>query len=147
MTVTMNEEDRMQQVADTLSPFADALKMRTVSHSREKVVGEMVVEPWLGNRNGVLHGGALMSLADNVCGTATFLNLGEGQSTVTLESKTNFMRPIRIGDVARATVTPYHVGRTTMIWEVKVTRGDGKLCAVVTQTQLVLEWKESSAAE
>ncbi|MEI2385302.1 PaaI family thioesterase [Breoghania sp. JC706] len=136
------EHERLRGVAETLSPFSSALGIRTVSFARDEVVAEMPVEAWLGNRNGVLHGGALMSFADNLCGTATLLNLPEGQGTVTLESKTNFLRPIRIGDTARGVVTPYHRGRKTMIWEVKIFRGDGKLAAVVSQTQLVLEWQE-----
>ena len=141
--MTKTEEDaRLRAVAETLSPFASALGIRTIQFAREEVVAEMPVEAWLANRNGVLHGGALMSFADNLCGTATLLNLPEGQGTVTLEAKTNFLRPIRIGDTARGVVTAYHRGRKTMIWEVRIFRGDGKLAAVVSQTQLVLEWQE-----
>jgi uncharacterized protein (TIGR00369 family) len=91
------------------------------------------------NRNGVLHGGALMSLADNLGGTAATANLASGQATTTLESKTNFYASIAVGDTAFAECTPLHRGRTTMVWQTKVTRGDGKLAAVVTQTQMILE--------
>ena len=73
---------------------------------------------------------------------ATILNLPSGKSTTTLESKTNFLRPIRIGDVARAICEPLHRGRTTQIWHTRILRGDGKLAAIVTQTQIVLEWKD-----
>jgi uncharacterized protein (TIGR00369 family) len=76
---------------------------------------------------------------DNLGGTATTANLKPGQSTTTIESKTNFFAAVPIGDVAKAECTPLHRGRTTMVWQTRITRGDGKLCALVTQTQLVLE--------
>ena len=82
---------------------------------------------------------ALMALADNLGGTATTANLKPGQSTTTIESKTNFFAAVPIGDVATAECTPLHRGRTTMVWQTRVTRSDGRLCALVTQTQLVLE--------
>ena len=74
-------------------------------------------------------------------GTATFANLPEGGRTATIESKTNFFASIPIGDTARAESTPLHRGKTTMVWQTKVTRGDGRLAAIVTQTQLVLTRK------
>ncbi len=95
----------------------------------------------LGNRNGVLHGGALMALADNLGGTAATANLKDGQSTTTIESKTNFFAAIPVGSIAKAECTPLHRGRTTMVWQTKVMREDGRLAAIVTQTQLVLDPK------
>ena len=66
----------------------------------------------------------------------------QGKTTTTLESKTNFLRPIRLGDVARAVSLPLHIGRTTQIWQTTITRGDGKAAAIVTQTQVVIDWKD-----
>ena len=83
-----------------------------------------------------------MGLADNVGGTATIANLKPEQRTTTIESKTNFFAPVPIGDTAYAECTPLHRGRTTMVWQTRVTRGDGRLCAVVTQTQMVLDRTE-----
>ena len=97
----------------------------------------------LNNRFGIMHGGAIMALADNLGGTATTANLKDGQSTTTIESKTNFFAAVPIGDVAKAECTPLHRGRTTMVWQTRITRGDGKLCALVTQTQLVLDREDS----
>ena len=74
--------------------------------------------------------------------SAASANLKEGQSTTTIESKTNFFTAIPIGDVAKAD-TALHKGRTTMVWQTRITRNDGKLCALVTQTQLILERKNS----
>ncbi len=93
----------------------------------------------LNNRFGIMHGGAIMALADNLGGTATTANLKPGQTTTTVESKTNFFAAIPIGDVAYAECTPLHRGRTTMVWQTRISRKDGRLCAMVTQTQLVLE--------
>jgi uncharacterized protein (TIGR00369 family) len=90
------------------------------------------------NRAGVLHGGAIMALADTLGGAGTIANLPEGASTVTIESKTNFFAAVPVGDTARAECTPLHRGRTTMVWQTRVTRGDGKLAAIVIQTQLVI---------
>jgi uncharacterized protein (TIGR00369 family) len=93
----------------------------------------------LGNVNGVMHGGALMAMADNLGGRATGANLPPGGRTTTIESKTNFFAAIPVGDVAKAECTPLHRGRSTMVWQTRITRGsDGKLAALVTQTQLVI---------
>jgi uncharacterized protein (TIGR00369 family) len=124
--------------ADQQPPFADFMGMKVTHISPERVAAEMPVTERLSNRNGVLHGGALMALADNLGGTATIANLPAGASTATIESKTNFFAGIPVGDTARAECTPLHRGRTTMVWQTRVTRGDGKLAAIVTQTQLVM---------
>ncbi|HEY4980899.1 MAG TPA: PaaI family thioesterase [Pseudolabrys sp.] len=118
--------------------FADFLGMKVTHVSPERVSAELVMREELNNRFGIMHGGAIMALADNIGGTATMANLKPGQTTTTVESKTNFFAAIPIGDVAFAECTPLHRGRTTMVWQTRITRGDGRLCALVTQTQLVL---------
>lgn len=138
----MDDEQAVRQVADDQPDFAIHIGARLVSATRERVEFEMPVTQALANRNGVLHGGAIMGLADNAGGTGTFLNLPGGKSTTTLESKTNFLRPIRLGDVARAVSLPLHLGRTTQIWQTTITRGDGKVAAIVTQTQMVIDWSD-----
>jgi uncharacterized protein (TIGR00369 family) len=122
-------------------PFAHFMGMRMTQVTPECVRAELLVREELGNRNGVLHGGALMALADNLGGTATIANLKDGQTTTTIESKTNFFAAIPVGSVAKAECLPLHRGRTTMVWQTRVTREDGKLAAIVTQTQLVLAAK------
>ena len=89
-------------------------------------------------RPAVLHGGAVMALADTLGAIATVANLAEGTTTTTIESKTNFFAAIPVGDTARAECTPLHRGRTTMVWQTRVTRSDGRVAALVIQTQLVL---------
>lgn len=138
----MTEHERLWRLAGDQPEFALHLGSRLISATPDRVEFEMPVTAALANRNGVLHGGAIMGLADNAGGTATFLNLPEGKTTTTLESKTNFLRPIRIGDVARAVAEPLHRGRTTQVWQTTVSRGDGKVAAIVTQSQLVLDWRD-----
>jgi uncharacterized protein (TIGR00369 family) len=128
----------MNEMAYKRPPFAEFLGLKVTHVSPERVTAELPVRPELNNRFGIMHGGAIMALADNLGGTATSANLKAGQSTTTIESKTNFFAAIPIGDTAYAECTPLHRGRTTMVWQTRVTRGDGRLCALVTQTQMVL---------
>jgi 1,4-dihydroxy-2-naphthoyl-CoA hydrolase len=124
------------------SPYSESLGMQFLAATPDEVTLRMPVTQAMTNRNGVMHGGAIMSLADQAAGAATHLHLPPGAATTTLESKTNFLRPIRLGDIAEARPRPLHLGRTTMIWQTDILRGDGKLAAVVIQTQMVLEWKD-----
>ena len=121
-------------------PFAAFMGIKTTHVSPERVTAELLVTENLTNRNGVMHGGALMGFADNLGGTAATANLpATGGSTATIESKTNFFAGIPQGDVAKAECTPLHRGRTTTVWQTRITRGDGKLAAIVTQTQLMMQ--------
>ena len=140
-------EDRLRQIANEQPEFSKLLGIQLIEATPERVVMDLPVTEALSNRNGVMHGGAILGLTDNAGGTASSINLKPGQNTVTLESKVNFLRPIRIGDVARATVTPVHLGGTTRIWDIAITRGDGKLAAKVTQTQMTIAWKDPAPIE
>jgi 1,4-dihydroxy-2-naphthoyl-CoA hydrolase len=124
--------------AESQPPFANFLGMKITQISLDKVVAEMVVREELNNRFGAMHGGALMALADNLGATATMANLPKGGRTATIESKTNFFAGIPVGDTAYAECTPLHRGRSTMVWQTKITRKDGRLCAMVIQTQIVM---------
>jgi uncharacterized protein (TIGR00369 family) len=122
-------------------PFANLMGITLVSVTPDLVIGELKVREDLCTRPNVLHGGAYMAFADTIGAVATVANLKEGESTTTIESKTNFFAALPLGDTARAECTPLHKGRSTMVWQTKITRGDGRLCAVVTQTQMVLKAK------
>jgi uncharacterized protein (TIGR00369 family) len=121
-------------------PFAKVMGVRFVAVTKDEVVAELVVRPELCTAPmQVLHGGAAMALADTVGATATFLNLPEGaKGTTTIESKTNFLAAAPAGVTVRATTTPVHRGGKTQVWQTRITRDDGKLVALVTQTQMVL---------
>lgn len=108
----------------------------------ELIEARLLAREELSNRGGFLHGGAIMTIADHLGGVGTTRNLPKGFRTLTMESKTNFLAPIPIGTTARAECTPVHRGKTTMIWQTKIFREDGKLAALVTQTQLVIPPKD-----
>jgi 1,4-dihydroxy-2-naphthoyl-CoA hydrolase len=133
----MTTEYASQFVADPL-PFAKLLGLELVTVTPERVEAVLQVREELCTRPAVLHGGAVMALADTLGAIATVANLAEGTTTTTIESKTNFFAAIQVGDTARAECTPLHRGRTTMVWQTRVTRGDGRVAALVIQTQLVL---------
>jgi len=133
----MTTESVSQLVADPL-PFARLLGLELVSVTPDRVEALLQVREDLCTRPAVLHGGAVMALADTLGAIATVANLAEGSTTTTIESKTNFFAAIPVGDTARAECTPLHRGRTTMVWQTRITRSDGRVAALVIQTQLVL---------
>ena len=92
--------------------------------------------PDLCTRHDLLHGGVIMALADSAGGACAMCNLPDGATTATIESKTNFFRPVT-GGTLTAVATPLHVGRTTIVVETAVRDADGRLVAKVTQTQAV----------
>jgi uncharacterized protein (TIGR00369 family) len=117
--------------------FPALLGIRFVETEKERVVAELTIRDDLRTLGGALHGGTLMAFADTVGAAATIVNLPAGASTTTLESKTNFFAAGRSG-VVRAESTPLHRGRTTMVWQTRVTDESGKLLSLTTQTQMVL---------
>ena len=122
-------------------PFAHFLGIKLISVTPERLEAELAVREEFKNRGGVMHGGAVMAYADSLGGTTGHANLKPGQRTTTIESKTNFFAGVAIGDVARAECVPLHRGRSTIVVQTRITRSDGKLAAIVTQTQMVLEAK------
>ena len=125
-----------------LPSFTKLLGVDVLHRSAERSEAELTVREELCNRRGVLHGGAVMALGDMLGGMTASISLPEGGRTATIESKTNFFAAIARGDTARAVCTPLHRGRTTIVLETRITRGDGTLAAMVTQTQLVFDRDE-----
>ena len=105
----------------------------------ERVVATLAVRPDLCTSGGILHGGALMAFADTLGAVGTFVNLPAGKRTTTVESSTKFIGAAKAGSVVTGECTALHRGRTTMVWQTRITSDAGKLCGVVTQTQLVIE--------
>lgn len=122
------------------SPYSELLGITTLRAEPGQVVCRMEVPPRLTNRNGVLHGGALMSVIDHAAGSLAFENCPEGRTTVTVEAKTNFLRPVREGEAVTVTATPVHVGRTTMVIQLIAAREDGKELSATMQTHMFVEW-------
>jgi 1,4-dihydroxy-2-naphthoyl-CoA hydrolase len=127
-------------------PFMRWLGLRFLSAAPERVTAEMMVRDELCNGSSVLHGGALMAFADTLGACATSLNLPEGASTTTIESKTNFLAPAPAGTKVIGESLPLHRGRRTMVWQTRITSEEGHLVAVVTQTQLVIELRRGEEA-
>ncbi len=134
-------DDVLKALNDQALPFSKHLGIVYTEADKNLVRAEMLVRPEFCTRPDILHGGAVMTLADNLGGVGTILNLPEGVFTTTLESKTNFISSIPVGQKAIAECTPIHRGRTTMVWQTRISREDGKLAAIVTQTQLVMGGK------
>ena len=122
-----------------LEPLFPGLLGMTLSEvTRERVTAELAVRPELCTTGNALHGGALMAFADTLGAIGTFVNLPPGARTTTIESSTKFLRGAPVGSTVKGECTAFHRGRTTMVWQTQISLQDGKLCAVVTQTQLVM---------
>jgi 1,4-dihydroxy-2-naphthoyl-CoA hydrolase len=124
-----------------LPAFPRLMGMELTATETDRVAGTLEVREEVTNGTGAIHGGALMAFADTLGAIGTIVNLPPGAQTTTLESKTNFVSPALIGMVLTGEATPIHKGRTTMIWQTRITRPDGRLVAMVTQTQLVMPAK------
>jgi uncharacterized protein (TIGR00369 family) len=128
----------MTDLSTIRQPLATTLGIEITEATKERVVGRLKVRAEVCTSGHTLHGGAIMAFADTLGATGAFLNLPEGAGTTTLESKTNFISAAREGSVVTAESTPVHIGRRTSVWTTKIMREDGKLVAVVTQSQMVL---------
>jgi uncharacterized protein (TIGR00369 family) len=120
------------------SLFPGLLGMVFTEVGAEKVVATLNVRDDLCTTGGILHGGALMAFADTLGAVGTFMNLPPGARTTTIESSTKFLRAAPAGTTVTGECTAFHRGRTTLVWQTLVKSDAGKLCGVVTQTQLVL---------
>jgi len=127
-----------QRIDDTPQPLAKLIGVEIVEATKARVTGRLVVRPEICTTFDTLHGGAIMAFADTLGATGAFLNLPPGAGTTTMESKTNFVGAAKVGTVVTAESLPVHIGKSTSIWQTRITREDGKLIAVVTQTQMVL---------
>jgi 1,4-dihydroxy-2-naphthoyl-CoA hydrolase len=125
----------LEKIQSMKLPFAELKGVSFVEADKDRVVAKMLVRPDLCTLHHTVHGGAIMAFADSVGAAATVINLPEdAKGTTTLESKTNFIGGAKEG----TTVTPVHRGRRTQVWTTRVEAEDGKLVAIVTQTQMVL---------
>jgi 1,4-dihydroxy-2-naphthoyl-CoA hydrolase len=118
--------------------FPGLMGVRLTTLAPDRVAGEMRVRPDLCTAGGILHGGAYMAFADTLGAVGTFAQLAPGQRTTTTDSSTKFMAGAKVDTVVTGDCVALHRGRTTMAWQTAIRNADGKLCAVVTQTQLVM---------
>ena len=127
------------QIQSLLEPlFPGLLGIRLVEVTNERVVATLQVRPELCTTGDTLHGGAMMAFADTLGAIGTFVNLPPDSRTTTIDSSTKFVRGAKAGSTVTGECSALHRGRTTMVWQTSIKSADAKLCAVVTQTQLVL---------
>jgi uncharacterized protein (TIGR00369 family) len=127
----------LQKLLDPLFPGLMGVRLTEVSPNR--VVAEMAVRADLCTAGGILHGGAYMAFADTLGAVGTVLNLAAGKHTTTTDSSTKFIAGARVNTKVTGECVALHRGRSTMVWQTSIRKTEGKLCAVVTQTQLVLD--------
>lgn len=120
-------------------PFAKLMGVEITAADKNRVDGRLTVREDLCTAGGILHGGAMMAFADSLGAVGAFLNLTPGARTTTLESKTNFIAGARVGTVVRGVSTPLHVGRRSSVWQTRLEGEDGKLVALITQTQMTID--------
>jgi 1,4-dihydroxy-2-naphthoyl-CoA hydrolase len=129
----------LEKIRSIKMPFAELKGVTFVEAGKDRVVARMLVRPDLCTAGHTIHGGAVMALADSVGAAATVINLpDDAKGTTTIESKTNFIGAAKEGATVIATASPVHRGRRTQVWQTRVETEDGKLVAVVMQTQMVL---------
>ena len=127
---------RLQKLIEPL--FPGLMGVRVLEAAPERVVGSMQVRPDLCTGGGILHGGAYMAFADTLGAIGTIVNLPPNTRTTTTDSSTKFIAAAKVNTTVTGESIALHRGRTTMVWQTSIRNADGKLCAVVTQTQLVL---------
>ena len=132
-------DEALQKLNELMLPFSRLIGVEFVSASKDIVTARMLVRPDLCTSPDYIHGGAVMAFADTLGACGTILNLPEGAATTTIESKTNFISSAPVNSTVIGESTPIHRGRRTMVWQTKVSLESGKLIAMVTQTQMVLE--------
>ena len=133
----MHTVETIQQLIQPL--FPGLMGVRLVRITPELVVAEMDVRPDLCTAGGILHGGASMAFADTLGAIGTLVNMTPGKRTTTTDSSTKFIGGAKVNTTVVGECSALHRGRTTMVWQTTIKSAEGKLCAVVTQTQLVLD--------
>lgn len=134
----MTDQNLADAFNESNAPFARMIGVRMTNVTKERLEAELLVTPEHCTIPATMHGGAMMAFADNMGGCGAFLNMPEGMMTTTVESKTNFLRPIPVGQKAIAVTEPVHIGRSLQVWKTEIRREDGKVAAIVTQTQMIM---------
>jgi uncharacterized protein (TIGR00369 family) len=125
---------------ELLTPLLPGLMgIKLIEATPEKVVASMKVRGDLCTIGNIVHGGSLMAFADTLGAIGTVLNLSADKRTTTVDSSTHFIGSAPMGSTVTGECTAFHRGRTTMVWQTMVRGETGRLCAVVTQTQLILD--------
>jgi len=132
----MNLAAQVQERLKGILP--ELLGIELVEVTPDRVLATLKVRPDLCTTGKILHGGTIMAFADTLGAVGTVVNMPPGHGTATIESKTNFIGGAAEGSVVTGEATPVHKGRTTQVWQTRISNAEGKLVALVTQTQIVL---------
>ena len=127
--------------------FPGLIGVELVEMTPERVVAHLAVRPDLCTAGGIMHGGAYMAFADTLGAIGTVVNMERGKRTTTTDSSTKFIGGAKVGTTVVGESIPLHRGRTTQVWQTSIRTTEGKLCAVVTQTQLILDAPVSHQSE
>jgi uncharacterized protein (TIGR00369 family) len=128
----------IEDLKPLLAGMPNTLGLSITRAEPDVVVATLLVRPEICTLGDTIHGGAIMAFADTIGAVGTVMNLREGQSTTTIESKTNFFAGAKAGTLLTAESVPLHRGHRTQVWETRITNPDGRLVAKITQTQMVL---------
>jgi uncharacterized protein (TIGR00369 family) len=129
----------LQALQQRIAPmFPGTMGVQLTSVAPERVVATLTVTPGLCTAGDILHGGAYMAFADALGAIGTVVNLQAGQMTTTTDSSTKFIAGAKLGSTVTGESVALHRGRTTQVWQTSIRDANGKLCAVVTQTQLIM---------
>jgi 1,4-dihydroxy-2-naphthoyl-CoA hydrolase len=130
----------LESIQHLLQPlFPGLMGVRLTQLDPDRVVAELTVRPDLCTGGGILHGGAYMAFADTLGAVGTVINMPAGKRTTTTDSSTKFIGAAKVNTTVVGECVALHRGRTTMVWQTTIKSAEGKLCAVVTQTQLVMD--------
>lgn len=130
--------DASQIEAASAKQLPGHLGIRMLEADAQQVIGTLEVVEHLCTMGGILHGGAIMALADSLGAVGAFLNLEAGSRTSTVESKTNFLRAAKRGTTVTGTSRLVNKGRTLMLWQTEVRDENDRLIAIVSQSQIIL---------
>ncbi len=140
----MPDADLLETIRKRLVPhFPGLMGVELIEVAPERLVARMLVRPELSTSGDTLHGGAFMAFADTLGAVGTVVNLPPGTRTTTTDSSTKFLAPAPVGTTITGECMAFHRGRTTMVWQTLIRSEAGKLCAIVTQTQLVLPGRQA----
>jgi uncharacterized protein (TIGR00369 family) len=132
MTLAQQTQERLKGI------LPDLLGIQLVEVTPDRVLATLKVRPELCTTGKILHGGTIMAFADTLGAIGTVVNMPQGYGTATIESKTNFVGGAAEGSTVTGETTPVHKGRSTQVWQTRITGAEGKLVALVTQTQIVM---------
>ncbi len=132
MSLAQQTQERLKGILPEL------LGIELLEVTLDRVLARLKVRPELCTTGKILHGGTIMAFADTLGAIGTVVNMPQGHGTATIESKTNFVGGAAEGSIVTGEATPVHKGRTTQVWQTRITSAEGKLVALVTQTQIVM---------